>query len=87
MLEACRGLKNVRVGGLMTMAPQGDLEVARRAFADLRVLRDELRADMPESEALAFTELSMGMSEDWREAVAEGATIVRVGRAIFSDAF
>jgi len=87
LLEVCRTLPNVRVRGLMTMAPQGDSEVARATFVGLRELRDALRAQLPEGEATQFTELSMGMSEDWREAVEEGATIIRVGRAIFSDTF
>ena len=87
LLEYCRSLKNVRVRGLMTMAPQGDSDIARKTFAGLRTLRDELASELPADEAELFSELSMGMSEDWREAVEEGATIVRVGRAIFSDAF
>lgn len=87
MLVACMGLSNVRVRGLMTMAPRGDSATARETFAGLARLRDELRADMPADRARVFTELSMGMSEDWREAVFEGATIIRVGRAIFSDEF
>lgn len=87
LLEVCTALPNVRVRGLMTMAPQGDAAIARATFAGLARLRDELRATLSEEGAAAFTELSMGMSEDWREAVAEGATIVRVGRAIFSDSF
>ena len=87
LLEVCRALPNIRVCGLMTMAPQGDAEVARETFVGLRELRDSLRAALPEDEAAYFTELSMGMSEDWPEAVAEGATIVRIGRAIFSPTF
>ncbi len=87
LLAVCMSLDNVRVCGLMTMAPQGDLEVARKTFAGLRLLRDELRGEMAGADAEAFTELSMGMSEDWREAVEEGATIIRVGRAIFSENF
>lgn len=87
MLAACEALPNLRVRGLMTMAPQGDAETARRTFAGLRELRDHLAAKLPPEQAQCFTELSMGMSEDWREAVAEGATIVRIGRAIFSATF
>ena len=82
LLDVCASLPNVNVRGLMTMAPQGDLAVARETFAGLRDLRDSLQADYP-----GLTELSMGMTDDWREAVAEGATIVRIGRAIFSDQF
>ena len=87
LLTVCRALPNVRVRGLMTMAPQGDAAVARATFAGLRELHCALRAELPEDEAAQFSELSMGMSEDWREAVEEGATIIRVGRAIFSDEF
>lgn len=84
LLDALGALEHVRVRGLMTMAPQGDLREARNAFAGLRELRDDLRANMPAERAEAFTELSMGMSEDWRVAIEEGATIVRIGRAIFA---
>ena len=80
MLETCATLANVRVRGLMTMAPIGDMQAARSAFAGLRMLRDQLHADFPD-----LTELSMGMTDDWPIAVEEGATIVRIGRAIFSD--
>ena len=83
----CNSLPNVRVCGLMTMAPQGDAAGARAAFAGLARLRDDLRAGMAPAEADAFKELSMGMSDDWRDAVAQGATIVRIGRAIFSDSY
>ena len=50
-------------------------------------LADEIRATLAPDEAAAFTELSMGMSEDWPCAIACGATIVRIGRAIFSESF
>lgn len=80
-------LPHVRVRGLMTMAPQGDLEVARRTFDGLRELSEQIRGQLPADAAEAFGELSMGMSEDWPCAVAAGATMIRVGRAIFSDAF
>lgn len=84
MLEACRGLDHVRVRGLMTMAPIGDMQVARETFEGLASLRAQLAAQMDGEEAAQFTELSMGMTDDWREAVPAGATIVRIGRAIFS---
>ena len=87
LLEACSGLECVRVCGLMTMAPQAEEEAVRKTFAGLARLRDEIRTQLDGSNAEAFGELSMGMSEDWRIAVQEGATIVRVGRAIFSEAF
>ena len=87
MLEACAAMPNLRVCGLMTMAPQGDADVARKTFSDLRELHENLRSSMDADASASFTELSMGMSEDWREAVAEGATLVRIGRAIFSETF
>lgn len=78
---------HVRARGFMTMAPQGDLIVARQVFADLKQLQSSVKAQMKPEEAQFFDELSMGMSEDWREAVSQGATMVRIGRAIFSDTF
>lgn len=87
LIKCCEALDHVRVRGLMTMAPQGDLAVARETFAGLRVIADELRKDMDPIHAQAFDQLSMGMSEDWRVAIEEGSTIVRIGRAIFSENF
>ena len=69
--------------GLMTMAArEGDLNVARANFAALRHLLDELREAAPGG--LRFDELSMGMSGDFEVAIEEGATIVRVGSALFA---
>ena len=66
----------------MTMAARtGGLDVARSNFAQLRQLRDEL-ATRASTEFLG-EELSMGMSRDFAEAIAEGATLVRVGSALF----
>jgi pyridoxal phosphate enzyme (YggS family) len=80
VLEAALGTANLNVRGLMTMAPFGAGSAAcRRCFAGLRLLRDRLAGafgcDLPE--------LSMGMSADFSEAIAEGATLVRIGTAIF----
>lgn len=86
-VETCAQLTGLRVRGLMTMAPQGDADVARRTFEGLAQLKTQLEGRLPDEQRTAFTELSMGMSEDWREAVAAGATIVRIGRAIFSETF
>lgn len=87
MLDACNSLENISVRGLMTMAPQGDEHAVRATFEGLAKLHGELRARMPRKQAEQFTELSMGMSEDWPIAVEFGATFVRIGRAIFSDEF
>jgi pyridoxal phosphate enzyme (YggS family) len=79
--EAVR-LPHLKVAGLMTMPPWfDDPEEARPYFRALRELRDRLGglANLP------LPELSMGMSGDFEAAVAEGATLVRVGTAIFGD--
>jgi len=68
------------VRGLMTIAPEGDPGRARAAFAQLRELRDALAAEVG---GTRVTELSMGMTSDFEPAIEEGATIVRIGSAIF----
>lgn len=80
LIEASH-LGHVRVRGLMTMAPLQRPEDSRWVFRDLRELRDSLR-EMPLN-GVELDELSMGMTNDFKVAVEEGATIVRVGRAIF----
>jgi pyridoxal phosphate enzyme (YggS family) len=81
LLEECRGCERIRVTGLMTVPPASDdPEASRPVFAALRELGVELRC-RPGGEGLR--ELSMGMSADFEVAVEEGATIVRVGTAIF----
>jgi pyridoxal phosphate enzyme (YggS family) len=73
---------HVRVGGLMTMAAlEGGEATARANFAALRELRDELAVQAPAG--VSLDELSMGMSGDFEAAIAEGATIVRVGSLLF----
>lgn len=78
-LAACGDLAGIRIAGLMTLPPPAaDAEAQRAPFAALRGLRDRLAtADLP------LATLSMGMSDDLEAAIAEGATIVRVGTAIF----
>jgi len=75
-------LEHVELRGLMTMAPYSeDAEASRPIYARLRELAQDLQRRGLPPEALA--ELSMGMTQDFEVAVEEGATIVRVGRAIF----
>jgi pyridoxal phosphate enzyme (YggS family) len=70
----------VAVQGLMTVPPpSSNAAIARRWFAELRELRDRLTA----ATGLPLSDLSMGMSDDYEAAIAEGATIVRLGRAVF----
>jgi hypothetical protein len=82
LLPRLAALKHLDVCGLMAMAArEGGRDRARRDFAALRQLRDRLQANCPPE--LSLKELSMGMSEDFDVAVEEGATIVRVGSALF----
>ncbi len=77
--EVC-DLPNLKVQGLMTMAPMViDPELVRPVFQRLRELRDFLS----EAVSLELKELSMGMTDDYVVAVEEGATLLRIGRAIF----
>jgi pyridoxal phosphate enzyme (YggS family) len=74
-------LPHLEPQGLMTVAPQVENpEEVRPVFRTLRMLRDRLRVDMPD---YSWHHLSMGMTDDYWIAIEEGATIVRVGRAIF----
>ncbi len=77
------GLQGLRVGGLMTIAPVvSDPEEVRPVFAALRRLRDDLAHALPGCD---WRHLSMGMTDDYAVAVEEGATLVRIGRAIFGE--
>ena len=81
-LENLRGFKSVRVQGLMVLPPfSADPEGARPYFRRLRALRDRAVAES----LLLGSELSMGMSHDFEVAIEEGATLVRVGTAIFGE--
>jgi pyridoxal phosphate enzyme (YggS family) len=74
-------LPGLNVRGLMTMAPIVEHpEEARPVFVALRDLRDALANDFP---GPSWADLSMGMTDDYPVAVEEGATLVRIGRAIF----
>jgi hypothetical protein len=77
-------LPNLNVRGLMTMPPYSDdPETSRPYFQALRRLRDEINsAAVPN---IRMDELSMGMTDDFEVAIEEGATIIRVGRAIFGE--
>jgi uncharacterized pyridoxal phosphate-containing UPF0001 family protein len=84
-LDRAAAYERVMFTGLMTMAPLvDDPEAARPVFRSLRELRDHLGTIF--SGRYELTELSMGMSNDYEVAVEEGATIVRLGSALFSKA-
>jgi uncharacterized pyridoxal phosphate-containing UPF0001 family protein len=78
-VKEASGLDGIDITGLMTLPPWSeDPEATRPFFARLRALRDELARDHP-----GVRELSMGMSGDYEVAVEEGATMVRIGTALF----
>ncbi|MDO4798838.1 MAG: YggS family pyridoxal phosphate-dependent enzyme [Coriobacteriales bacterium] len=81
--EGIAQMEGLRVEGLMTMAPARDEQAARRSFAGLRELRDELEQRMGTS----LPVLSCGMSGDFQIAVEEGSTVVRLGRIVFDPAY
>ena len=75
LVEALRAIDSLDLRGLMAIPPVGVAEETRQYFRELRALRDRVGVE----------QLSMGMSEDFEVAIEEGATIVRVGRAIFGS--
>lgn len=76
-----KNLNNVAIEGLMTMAPlTNDTNVIRDCFKNLRKLKDELS-----KRGRPLPHLSMGMSGDWRIALEEGATLLRIGSSIFKS--
>ena len=81
LAEAVRVLPRLRLRGLMAVPePSEDVQLQRRRFRSLRILQQELNAA-----GFGLDTLSMGMSQDLEAAVLEGATIVRVGTAIFGE--
>jgi hypothetical protein len=82
LLERVAPLPGLALEGLMTVgAPVASAEEARPGFARLRALRDRVERAL----GRRLPELSMGMSDDFEVAVEEGATLVRIGRALFGD--
>lgn len=79
LAEAAHGLEGIRVRGLMTMAPLADdADSSRPYFSDLREIGERVQQVVDDA-----SELSMGMTRDFEVAIEEGATLVRVGEAIF----
>ncbi len=76
-------LNNVVIRGLMTIAPIAEsAEETRPVFFNLAALRSRMRQELPQVD---WTQMSMGMTDDFEVAIEEGATIIRVGRAIFGE--
>lgn len=83
LLAALAAEEYLAIEGLMTVPPAGPPEVARSFFRELRCLRDRLRQGAGANATLR--ELSMGMTDDFEVAIEEGATMVRIGRALLGE--
>ena len=89
-LEKIKALNRIRIRGLMTIGPlTGEGQKIRSSFRTLRELRDRLFPNWPDVRPIGKEggplELSMGMSSDFEIAIEEGATIVRIGSAVFGE--
>ncbi|HLG32258.1 MAG TPA: YggS family pyridoxal phosphate-dependent enzyme [Ignavibacteriaceae bacterium] len=81
LAKFCKSLSNLDLIGLMTMAPfTNNQKIIRKSFSDLRNLKDKLN-----NQGMNLVELSMGMTSDFEIAIEEGATILRIGSAIFGE--
>ena len=81
LVKRCSELNNIELLGLMTMAPlTDDTNIIRKSFRDLFNLKDRIN-----NKGYNLTELSMGMTSDFEIAIEEGATMIRIGSAIFGD--
>ena len=81
LVKRCSELNNIELKGLMTMAPlTEDANIIRKSFRDLFNLKDRIN-----NKGFNLTELSMGMTSDFEIAIEEGATMIRIGSAIFGD--
>ena len=81
LIHACKEFSNISPVGLMTIAPFTDNEnLIRKSFSYLRNLRDKLK-----DQGIDLKELSMGMTSDFEIAIEEGATMLRIGSAIFGE--
>ncbi len=79
-VKKCCGFKNVKVVGLMTMAPFIEPHLTEPYFEKLKIFRDSLKEEFPD-----IQELSMGMTNDFEYAIKQGSTMLRIGTAIFGE--
>jgi len=86
LIESISQLSLVKIKGLMCMAPYTeDQGIIRKTFSDLRVIRDDVKSCFTGHPHVDMSILSMGMSSDYKIAIEEGSTMVRVGSAIFKE--
>ncbi len=84
LIDEISRLKHIKVLGFMTMAPFVEEEtIIRKCFADLRTIFDSAQKQYAGSEAIDIKYLSMGMTSDFPLALAEGANMLRIGRALY----
>ena len=81
-MDLCLQCPHIIVDGLMMMAPNIEVEDTRIYFQKTRILLEQLQKEYPQ---YPLKELSMGMSQDYKVALEEGATMVRIGRALFQE--
>ncbi len=86
LIEAIAKLEHVAIKGFMCMAPYTeDQGIIRKTFADLRTIRDRIKTNFSSHPRIETSILSMGMSGDYKIAIQEGSTMIRVGSAIFKE--
>ncbi len=86
LIEAISKLEHVAIKGFMGMAPfTEDQGIIRKTFADLRAIRDKIHSQFSGHPRIDTRILSMGMSGDYKIAIQEGSTMIRVGSAIFKE--
>jgi pyridoxal phosphate enzyme (YggS family) len=79
-------MNNINIIGLMGMASNTDnIDIVRNEFKGLKVFFEKLKAQFPLKNNLNLTQISMGMSSDYKIAIEEGSTIIRVGSSLFGD--
>lgn len=84
--DVLKSLKNIQIKGLMGMATfTENTDQVRKEFKTLKALFDEIKTDHLLEDRHKFTELSMGMTGDYKIALEEGSTMVRIGSAIFGS--
>ena len=81
-MDLCLQCPHIIVDGLMMMAPNIEVEDTRIYFQKTRILLEQLQKEYPQ---YPLKELSMGISQDYKVALEEGATMVRIGRALFQE--
>lgn len=79
-------MNNINIVGLMGMASNTDnIDIVRNEFKSLKLIFEKIKTQFPNTNNLNLKEISMGMSSDYKIAIEEGSTIIRVGSSLFGD--